>query len=48
MDLEEQPGSFTVWRCTACGDTFPAEESEGARCPSCGGDRLETAGEPLL
>jgi rRNA maturation endonuclease Nob1 len=37
-----------VLRCGDCGDTFPAEDREGRRCPSCGSDKTEPATEPLL
>jgi hypothetical protein len=37
-----------VLRCMSCGDTFPAHDDEPIRCPSCGSDNAEVAGEPLL
>lgn len=40
---------ITILRCRDCGDTFPVDEDEDVpACPTCGGDRLEVAGEPLL
>lgn len=40
---------LVIFRCRACGDTFPVDEdiTEPA-CPSCGATSLEVAGEPLL
>jgi Zn finger protein HypA/HybF involved in hydrogenase expression len=37
-----------VLRCKACGDTFPAHDDEPIKCPTCGSDDAEVAGEPLL
>jgi rRNA maturation endonuclease Nob1 len=39
---------LVVVRCLDCGDTFPIHEGDDATCPSCGGDRVEPAHEPLL
>jgi Zn finger protein HypA/HybF involved in hydrogenase expression len=37
-----------VLRCSDCGDTYPANDDEEIVCPTCGSDRAEVAGEPLL
>lgn len=37
-----------VWRCDACGDTFPLHDGDSPVCPSCGNDDVHHATEPLL
>ncbi|MBA3348998.1 MAG: hypothetical protein H0T12_00435 [Actinobacteria bacterium] len=39
--------AFTVMRCSACGDTFPAEGTVSS-CRTCGSAEIATAVEPLL
>ena len=48
--MEPDPGSgdVSVLRCGDCGDTFPTDDTAGAKCPSCGSDDLNLATEPLL
>jgi rRNA maturation endonuclease Nob1 len=46
MDNGEE--ALVVLRCGACGDTFPSDDAENARCPSCGATEVEQATEPLL
>lgn len=46
-DAADSP--VVVLRCARCGDTFPVAAGEAAaECPSCGGDDLHVASEPLL
>ncbi len=40
--------AILVLRCSRCGDTFPAKIGEDVVCPSCRGEELEPASEPLL
>lgn len=40
-------GPLAIWRCSVCGDTYPAPEAT-APCPSCGAAAGEIAHEPLL
>jgi rubrerythrin len=41
--------TLAIYRCSHCGDTFPAEDDgRGICCPSCGNDSVEIASEPLL
>ena len=44
MDSER----VVVLRCRKCGDTFPQHENETVKCPTCGSDEADVAGEPLL
>jgi Zn finger protein HypA/HybF involved in hydrogenase expression len=37
-----------VLRCKQCGDTYPAHDDDPIKCPTCGSDQAEVAGEPLL
>jgi Zn finger protein HypA/HybF involved in hydrogenase expression len=37
-----------VLRCRECGDTFPQHENQPVKCPTCGSDQADVAGEPLL
>jgi rubrerythrin len=41
--------SLTIYRCSRCGDTFPAEDDDSeVSCPSCGDTSVEIASEPFL
>jgi rubrerythrin len=48
MIEEPTPEDVVVYRCRACGDVFPAAAEAPATCPSCGGDDVARAWEPLL
>jgi Zn finger protein HypA/HybF involved in hydrogenase expression len=37
-----------VLTCKSCGDTYPHHDDEPIKCPSCGSDQADVAGEPLL
>jgi hypothetical protein len=43
----KERGRLRVWRCTNCGDTFPSSDLRPT-CPSCSGNDLEPASEPML
>jgi Zn finger protein HypA/HybF involved in hydrogenase expression len=37
-----------ILTCQDCGDTYPHHDDEAIKCPTCGSDQAEVAGEPLL
>ena len=40
---------LVILKCEDCGDTFPTgNDPESAACPSCGGENVHEAHEPLL
>lgn len=39
---------IVVLKCRNCGDTYPHDELEPIRCPTCGSAEADVAGEPLL
>ena len=39
---------LVIFRCEACGDTFPAHRGDRPACPTCKSSTVHEAHEPLL
>jgi rubrerythrin len=48
VEKDEAKEDLLVLSCRACGDVYPSRGRAPAVCPTCGGEDVDLAQEPLL